>query len=151
MNNVCVSARNYVPVTATTAEESIKIAMYGAAYVAVPANLVGCKDRSGAEMIETVYEPEIELAVPADETILTVEEDVILEDVTSGGELNEVIHFTEDEDGVVSVLIRDESSRLFYVAEGDWAVFYGEEGELELLSAYDKAIMRALRKSFALV
>lgn len=138
-------------ITAATAELSIELAM-DPYFVDMPDVLVGTVNRAGEENVKIVHEPvaevEPELAEEGME-ILKVEEDVILESLIDN-ELVEVIGFTTTE-GVTWAMIRTESGALFDVPENEWASEYGEDGELEIMSAYDRASMISLRKSFNLV
>lgn len=138
-------------ITAATAELSIELAM-DPYFVDMPDVLVGTVNRAGEENVKIVHEPvaevEPELAEEGME-ILKVEEDVILESLIDN-ELVEVIGFTTTE-GVTWAMIRTESGALFDVPENEWVSEYGEDGELEIMSAYDRASMINLRKSFNLV
>lgn len=134
-------------VTAATAELSISLAM-DPYFVDMPDVLVGTINRAGEENVKIVHEPVAE-AEPEEDMIISVTEDAILEDVTTG-ELNEVICFTENAEGMVSVLVRGEDGAMSYVAESDWAYFYGEAGEIELMGTYDRASMLKLRAEFGI-
>lgn len=141
-------------ITAATAELSIELAM-DPYFVDMPDVLVGTLNCAGEENVKIVHEPvaEVEPELAEEESegmeILKVEEDVILESLIDN-ELVEVIGFTTTE-GVTWAMIRTESGALFDVPENEWASEYGEDGELEIMSAYDRAGMINLRKSFNLV
>lgn len=137
-------------ITAATAELSIELAM-DPYFVDMPDVLVGTSNLAGEENVKIVHEPvaEVEPELAEDMEILKVEEDVILESLIDN-ELVEVIGFMTTE-GVTWAMIRTESGALFDVPENEWMSEYGEDGELEIMSAYDRASMINLRKSFNLV
>ena len=126
-------------------EESIRQAFLN---TGMPSVLVGTTNLAGelnkatvvevaAPVVETTSEPE--MMVPA--------VDVIVEDITSDGELNELKGFTQDTDGVVWATVANESGDLFMVSENEWAVFYGEAGELEIMGAFDKSFVGNLLRT----
>lgn len=132
-------------VTATTAEESLRLAM-GESYVPMPDVLVGTKNLAGELNAKIVHVAEVaEVAEEVDSEMLPVVESVIVEDLTSEGELNEVIGFSSDNEGNWA-WVRDESGTLYLVSEDEWETFYGEAGTIELMDAVDRAWLASKRR-----
>lgn len=139
-------------------EESIQLAM-GDSYVSMPSALVGTTNVNGGLNAETVHVVESKTVnetplMPEEEEseMLPVAEMTIVEDITCNGELNEVVGFTELTDiGFIYAVVETERGDRFRVGEGDWKLFYGKAGELELLAAYDRAWLASKRKNSNLV
>lgn len=147
MQNIGQTTQYATVATATTAEESLRIAMYGAAYVAVPANLVGCKDLSGAEMEPTVYAEVIELDTEGDESPVELAEgeeivamiETVIEDTT--GELVTAVMITEQHGETYVTYKREDGTYGF-----EYFDLLNDESQAEVLAAWDAVTVAGLRK-----
>jgi hypothetical protein len=121
----------------------------GESYVPMPTVLVGTKNLAGVENVKIIHEPVAVVEVETPEVLMDVVEDVILESEIDN-ELVEVLGFFTQKK-VTWARIQTENGNQFDVPENEWAFEYGDAGEMELMSAYDRASIMALRKTHNLI